>query len=165
MLTRRSPAEVRAYIAAAMDHATRTTGARTKGVGVHTGQTIQRRPQRAFAALLERDRYHHVRIWKFNVFVVVPGEGEHQPFRRHDLLEHAVLPEMRAVLRRLKAVTPFPADAQIHVHLDGGAHRRAPPVLGVIRIGPRLPDKLARRLEDARDDKLLLGERQRAGGC
>src|SRR5262245_47853376 len=49
----------------------------------------------------------------------LPGEGEYQPLRRHDLAIDAANPEIGAGLDRSQAAAPAPARPHVHAELPG----------------------------------------------
>jgi len=86
--------------------------------------------------------------------VILPMEGVDEFFRGLDLAVLAALPEILAGLDAAQAGSPFAADLELTFTVNDGMAARTAPLEHLLRIGPRLPDELARRIEHALDHQL-----------
>src|SRR5215470_14914077 len=102
--------------------------------------------------------------WSSNriAFLICKGIDEDDPLRRNDFAINKFSPHFVAV-GSPHAVVKDASRTEIQLY---DARREAfgpPPSLQALRFGLRLEDELARRIEDARDNKLtLLGLRHRS---
>src|SRR6202162_5602832 len=85
--------------------------------------------------------------------LAIPGEGVDQALRFDDFAKDAALPKLAAAVVLAQAPPPCAAGLRVLLEVRGGEAARAHPVLGVRRVGPKLPYQLARRIEHARDDE------------
>src|SRR5215218_9125047 len=110
------------------------------------GQQRFQRPVRAHSVMRRRD---------YVAFGIREGIGEDDPLGHHDLAKYALGPDL-AALGRSHAVVRDAARAEIDLAERRREALRTPPAHEVLRLGPRLEHELARSVEHARDDKLLL---------
>src|SRR5215204_7740918 len=110
------------------------------------GQQRFQRPVRAHSVMRRRD---HV------AFGIREGIGEDYSLGHHDLAKYALGPDL-AALWRPHAVVHDATRAKIDCAERRGVALRTPPAHEVLRLRPCLEHELARSVEHARDDKLLL---------
>src|SRR5262245_23285853 len=72
--------------------------------------------------------------------VRIPRKREDQTLGPDHLTKHAAMPKLAAVRDALQAAAPAAADACVDLELRRGVVTRAPPLHGVLRIGPCRPD-------------------------
>src|SRR5215204_3862328 len=101
-------------------------------------------------------RAHSVMRRRDNVaFGIREGIGEDDPLGHHDFTKYALAPDL-ASLGRSHAVVHDATRAKIDGAERRGVAHRTPPAHEVLRLRPCLEHELARSVEHARDDKLLL---------
>src|ERR1700756_5412912 len=89
--------------------------------------------------------------------VIVPGEGENEPFVRDDFAIDAAEPVL-ATRRRRDHRAVSTTDAEVDLHLGAGEIRRAHPALHMFRLGPERKDQCGRCVEGARDEEFVVGQ-------